>query len=560
MKEKTEKYIRFMLRPMMSQDKISQSIKRLDKYLAYIAEKYASDYSSLLDKYATYDDIDKLSYIKSFADPDNFLSNLASALKLKTDNQVWYMPDYLIKAFHIWSEDHRSSYAQEAEHVYLKIGSNYNEKQAEYHFLLWYYYRNKYFAHSDDKALPIEDISIEFLNRIISSTLFIMLYLVDKYNDDLEKLYNNKIYKQFDFDGYKQRIKNRYKQKGFEYLDVKWADEEGGKTIEEMIKNNKDGMIAAFIGEAGAGKTTALRRIEYIYAARTNRNFNVLPIFVELKTIEHGRNKLLRAISGILGTDEDFTRQILSEEGLVLLLDGINEVTNRTIAADIIKEVQELYLNNRNLHIYLTDRVNRSIIINVTAANISLYHLHALTLDNKKSYLKKNVNNDEARAFLTKELEDDSSKIIEVLNRQRTPLMLNILLNYINEYKSVPEDPVGSYIDKLFDRELREQKDADDPNAFEQLKFALAALADNYYDMPFNRFEGGAVIGRVREKMAYIGLDSSATLDLAVKMGLLEEKSDAEIAFANFEYANHFIAWATKRGIIKIIRGLNNAN
>ena len=195
---------------------------------------------------------------------------------------------------------------------------------------------------------------------------------------------------------YKQKINNADKRKGFVYLDVIWDEQldKSGITIDSMIADNCSGtgIIAAFIGEAGTGKTTALRRLEYLYAKRLNNRFDELPVFVELKNIGHGKDKLLHAIGDVLGTDESYTRQLLKEKSLVLLLDGMNEIPVPQFVADVRREVETLYSNNKKLKIYMTDRVNQSMIFDITSTRVLMYHLHALSQSNKEEYLRKNAN------------------------------------------------------------------------------------------------------------------------------------------------------------------------
>lgn len=558
MKQETKEFIKYNLKGLMGLERTSESIEQLENYLNYTADRFRDNYSSILDEFAEANQIKQYQMIKSFMAIEDFLGNLTTALKFRdkitalpseqNKTPVWTMQHYLKDAFEVFPANLNLS--RESKIEFLRNNQKtYPKDRPEYHFLLLYHYRNL-MDHNNGEATT-NTLNASDVNDITVSMLYVMLYLVHEYNDKLEVLYQNKVYKQFDFEGYQQSIISRYNKQGFVYLDVKWDENEGegGITIDNMIENNGKGMIAAFIGEAGSGKTTALRRLEYKYASKRRKNFEGLPVFIELKRIGAGKDRLVNAIGEALGTDSDYTRQILSEKGLVLLLDGMNEIPDSHVVADVRREIEEIYSGNKSLHIYLTDRTNRSGIFDITTATVTIYHLHALTWNNKIEYLRNNSNSEEVKALIENEIEKGE---LSDINSLTTPLMLNIFLNYINGYGKLPEDVFESYIDKLFERELKEQKDADDPKYIEQLKAALAVLASSFGCDPFKRPKAALLIGTLRDKLAYTELDSSSTIDLAIKMGLLTDTSDG-ICFSNSEFADYFLVFAVDEGLDEIL-------
>ena len=126
-------------------------------------------------------------------------------------------------------------------------------------------------------------------------------------------------------------------------------------------------------------------------------------------------------------------------------------------------------------------------------------------------------------------------------------------MNYVNEYGTIPEDIIGNYIDKLFEREVKEQKDADVPKHLEQYKDALGVLALSFMDEPFKRKEAAICIGKLKVVMAYPYLDSSSTIDLAIKMGLLKEVSTDDLQFVDHAFSDYFFACAAKEPYAKEI-------
>ena len=558
MKQETKEFIKYNLKGLMGLERTSESIEQLENYLNYTADRFRDNYSSILDEFAEANQIKQYQMIKSFMAIEDFLGNLTTALKFRdkitalpseqNKTPVWTMQHYLKDAFEVFPANLNLSRESKIENL-RNNQKTYPKDRPEYHFLLLYHYRNL-MDHNNGEATT-NTLNASDVNDITVSMLYVMLYLVHEYNDKLEVLYQNKVYKQFDFEGYQQSIISRYNKQGFVYLDVKWDENEGegGITIDNMIENNGKGMIAAFIGEAGSGKTTALRRLEYKYASKRRKNFEGLPVFIELKRIGAGKDRLVNAIGEALGTDSDYTRQILSEKGLVLLLDGMNEIPDSHVVADVRREIEEIYSGNKSLHIYLTDRTNRSGIFDITTATVTIYHLHALTWNNKIEYLRSNSNSEEVKALIENEIEKGE---LSDINSLTTPLMLNIFLNYINGYGKLPEDVFESYIDKLFERELKEQKDADDPKYIEQLKAALAVLASSFGCDPFKRPKAALLIGTLRDKLAYTELDSSSTIDLAIKMGLLTDTSDG-ICFSNSEFADYFLVFAVDEGLDEIL-------
>ena len=544
----------------MGKNRLEAAIGQLSDYLTYTKERFHDPYIDLLNEFAMSTLMDQKKMIKSFASIEDFLGQLALVLDLRQENEPlpsdirsgktpeWDMSHYYKNAFGLFDKDVSLKYESEHRQGYRK--DNY-----QYHFLTMYYYRILMDHHDEDQNTA--SLDADDLRSVTVSMLFCMLYLVNKYNDRLEGYYQSAINKQYDFDGYLERIKHNYKKQGFEYLEVRWDDvhciEE--RTIDAIISSNDNNRIITFIGEAGTGKTTALRRLEFQYAKKSSKSFDRLPVFIELKKLGYGDKTIANAVAEVLDIDSDMADQILDNNGLILLLDGLNEIPVTTRAAAVREEIERLYDKNDKILIYLTDRTNKNMTFNLIRG-ITDYHLHTLTWDDKITYLKANTKEADVRALIDGEIEKEKNGSKSVINRLKTPLMLNVFLNYIKDTKTVPEDVYESYVNRLFERERREQKDIDDPQYFDQLKDALSAIAYLFDRNSFKRIQAAKIIGKINIQLAYHDLDSSRTLELSVKMGILEELPDDTLKFSSSEYVDYFQTNAIVRGIDEYVEDL----
>ena len=92
------------------------------------------------------------------------------------------------------------------------------------------------------------------------------------------------------------------------------------------------------VGKPGSGKSTALRRLQWedaeccIQAIENKKRVPAIPIFLELRSLETSVEKLLQETLEWFGIDleEKPLKKLIRDKQLLLLLDGVNELPNKS--------------------------------------------------------------------------------------------------------------------------------------------------------------------------------------------------------------------------------------
>lgn len=563
-----KEFIRLCLNKLFSKTELETKIEKLDQYLDYINIKHNDTFGMVINNYSVASPLQQKTQLKSFLDIEQFLGRLADELNLSdasrlvplpsdirrgnTTNLSWTLERYLKQAFSLFSSNFKLS----VESMPINI-TKYQESSMERHFLHLYYYRNNLGDHYNANT-NVGDLSFDEINSLTKSMLFAIIFIIDKYDEELQKIYKkdskNQLIKAFDPKAYTNEIQLEYdRNRNFEYLDTKWVfdiEHTNGLTIKEIINEDYSNQIIAFIGEAGTGKTTALKRLEYEYAKKCTKNsFERLPIYIELKNLRPSDSALEKAIISRLRMQEGSAKTVIKNEALVLLLDGFNEISDKQFAASIRSEVEEILESNDKILLFITDRNNKHTQFKTIQSPFYCY-LHELSIEEKMIFFKSNSKRytsiDIINQQIVDETENGKTPIIQSL---KTPYMLSVFLSYVDEYGAIPKDPIQNYLEKLFEREEKEQKDSDDPKHFEQMKNVLGALAYKYENNEFRRLDAQRIIGRIKELFAYQALDSSECLELSIKMGLIERSGENTLRFKSKEFSDFFCIYALSEGI-----------
>lgn len=568
----TKDYIRLYLSSLYSQPDLERGISYLEKYLEFISWKYNDKYEDVLNEYSTASVLEQKNRIKALIDIECFLGQLAEILELKNNNNIvldsdirrgnttnpqWTMERYYKIAFKLFPRSFNLSTESVPE---TNIKRDKNGKK--YHFLNLYYYRNRVDAHFN-KDTNKNTLTATEVYGFTESMLFVMVYLMLKYQNDLEIVYKKESQdrnaRAFDIYKYENGIVRDYERnKAFEYLDTKWdfeADASTSKTITEIINENYSNEIIAFIGEAGTGKTTALKRLEYEYAKNSPKDsFENLPIYIELIKLRTSNSALIKGIAERLQLSEDTAKGIVNNEAIVLFLDGFNEISNRQFASSIKTEVEGILKANNKLRLFITDRTEDYLLFNSSQAT-SICKLHALSMEDKRDFFKKNSKSDAAFNIINEQINSELNEITKpIIRGLKTPYMLSVFLLFVEEYRSIPNSPMKNYIEKLFEREEQEHKDRDDPDHFKEMKKTLALIACKYEADDFSSTEAEQCIGRIKSIMGYSSLDSVECIELSVKMGLLENTNTDRLRFKSKEIKDYFINFADIEGLTGILR------
>ena len=244
--------------------------------------------------------------------------------------------------------------------------------------------------------------------------------------------------------------------RGFKYIDIAWKDDNSNSSsvkIGDLLTSDDNSL--KLTGEAGSGKTTALRRIEYLMAkALRNSGKGAVPVYISLNELSEGNNILITAAAEKLNVGIKETKELIKHNEICLLLDGFNEVLNRELKRRIASELDEIAQENEGCRIILTDRSlsRRDMPVLSQARKLILFEM---SLEDKVRFIKANCYDAETKKILLEEAEDCPETFVTM----KTPLALMHLIEVVKREKSIPLDITGTFIEMLLKRELEEKKD-----------------------------------------------------------------------------------------------------
>jgi hypothetical protein len=404
-------------------------------------------------------------------------------------------------------------------------------------FIRIYQFRNQ---KSHDPNL---NVSFDNINKIIKSTIVCYLEFADTIKGDILRVYNsNQIASQFDKKKYAQDLINEYNSSEFSksyFLNTKWYDPKANSAQYDVatILNIKP-LQLKMLGEPGAGKSTALLKIENNLAKRIAKGDNALiPVRINLGTISLDDNIIVNAVKNTLKTDFDTALQGIENNDFCLLLDGYNEILDLDTQRKFAGELDVLISRFPKLSVILTDRAVTAPRIKVMS-NARCLYLFNLTNDDKLLYFQKNASKPE-----TFEIIKRNPLSYQLLN---TPLKLKHFLALTEKNGRVPVNFTEEYIEMIFEREMLEKKDMN----LNYLPSYLEALAIS--ERPFTVIKALSVIAKVNNVLGYTIPDSMVCLDLAINMGILS-KNEGELDFTEEEFADYFLVKAAESGIDEVL-------
>ena len=316
-------------------------------------------------------------------------------------------------------------------------------------------------------------------------------------------------------------------------MDVHWVEEDSRDKSYSVVKllNRKELKCVKLLGEAGTGKSTALRRIEYIMASQyKGKRSTPLPVYIELGGLADGENVILTRIASVMEVEPGIAEDFLKNGELCLLLDGYNEILDLALKRKVAKELDYIGREFLQTRIFLTDRaVSRAGIPTLQPAR-KLY-LYPMTMEDRKKYFEKNCRDDACRQMILDRLEADPG-YFEAMN---TPLKLKQLLQVALHSRELPVDIVNEYIEYLMEREQDEKKDEN----IEYLPGFLQALAILEQESMTER-DALVQMAKCKNAFGFSLPDTRQCLKLSVDMGLLVYEDKETLRFANREYQEYF--------------------
>ena len=384
-----------------------------------------------------------------------------------------------------------------------------------------------------------------------------------KYNELKDILVENTLQESESFypNEYIKRIIDEYdKQEKFKYMDCHWLEEDSSSfdsNISNLIKSEeiwKKGEYGVkFLGEAGTGKTTALKRIQYNMAKNYAQNEgSKIPVYVSLCELSSDNNALQRKIGDILRLDNSEVRTLLEKGDLVLLLDGYNEILDSSVQKSVSKIVDGYFrVNYKNTRIYLSDRSVSKRSVPILRDSVKLY-LRKITLEEKLLFFRLRTSDEIYNLIYDKQRKNKA--FFKQLN---TPYKLLLFLEIVEHAYEIPEDITSAYINHLFERERNENKEKD-MDAIEDLLYALAIYL--YQNGEEGEEEGTPSIGRIealsllakaKNNLGYY-IEPEHFERVTRGMNILSWE-DERVEFTSREYLSYFMFEAMDKGVDKII-------
>ena len=135
---------------------------------------------------------------------------------------------------------------------------------------------------------------------------------------------------QYDIDTLLNNLIREYDQKigkGFRYVSLLWESSETNQSKQLQLDNLLEDKQILLSGDAGCGKTTALDQLEYQAAKKyIAGQTSVIPVKLALIK-ENPTLSLTEMVCHKLNIPSEYYRTLLQQKNLLLLIDGLNELT-----------------------------------------------------------------------------------------------------------------------------------------------------------------------------------------------------------------------------------------
>lgn len=321
-----------------------------------------------------------------------------------------------------------------------------------------YQLSNKTKAHNnpeDDNLIDnIKNLFIVYLDQCIRNYDLIC----DVYVSELiERKINYKAYAEEHLNGFADFLDD--------FLQLNWEGDKNDVFEYDYSKSVK------FVGEAGMGKTTQMRRMYYqLLSDVAEGNKKIIPIWIELKDVKEDACSMKALLEMNLGEYGHYYNRMIEKNVLALFLDGYNEILNENVKRMIANEVDNLHKIHPEILIALTDRSKKS---NPT-----------VLMKNSVSYTFKGLTKEEIEKYAL--LKCDKDKVDDILAYLKTvewlystnmiPEKMNNLIDLLSDgIEPENEDEFYDvYLEYILDREVDDKKET----RIEDLKFCLGELTN----------------------------------------------------------------------------------
>lgn len=335
------------------------------------------------------------------------------------------------------------------------------------------------------------------------------------------------------------------KRNGFVYFPLSWEgqgddDQNKYRHIEASeLSSDRHVLLSA---EAGCGKTTSLKNLEYQLAkSYLAGDSNKIPVNIALID-ESPDTPLKEIICRKLNVSLSYCDELLEKGIIYLMVDGLNELTsNMELRKKFVVSLESFFRTYPKVYVIVTDRKFSSSFIRVDKT----YHLKRMENQDVLSYAKTKAECDAKTLELLEEvLNKPAFKGLEY-----TPLIVNRLIISLSSGGQVPNDLselISGYLEALMKREYEEKRDYNAaPGKLDIFLMRLAVEADE--SSPIDYLRALKICAESKEEYG-IDLSSNYGIDLAIQMGILRRVGE-EIEFAFEEYQTHYFMKAVEKNV-----------
>ena len=397
-----------------------------------------------------------------------------------------------------------------------------------------------------------EDLSQKEIFELISACLALYLHTAISLQSQIEEAYDKaKNEDGFNAKQYCLDIISRYgklEQDGFRYVDIAWksslAQSVDFSTVDSIMDDPNP--LVKILGEAGCGKTTVLKQIEYLLAKRfCAGESDLFPVLISLDGVRLGTSvhiSIEDVICSHLHITKDILKSMQRRNMIYLLLDGFSKILDLNIRKQIAYSIDSMSRKFPKQKILLTDRSLMRPAINTMAAAM-VYRRYPMDGAMKKNFIAANCLDADANALLLSYF----TKNPAYFENFNTPARLKQLIELVSDHKVIPANFDGEYIHFLFTRTLNSRRDE---NSDYLEDFACALSIANDTGMPEKA--AYACLARCKQILGYTIPDSRKCLNLLIEIGILHN-NDGIIDFCHPAYRNYFLMIAFRNDLVNIL-------
>lgn len=182
-----------------------------------------------------------------------------------------------------------------------------------------------------------------------------------------------------------------------EYQDDSLDSKRRKGTVEYLRDNSIPERRMMIWGEAGLGKTTTLEYLTYIDAKKRLKDTNCnIPILISLGVLTDSKYTIKQYICDKLDISIDMCETLLDDGKINLFLDGVNEIPSDTggiLKTVRMREIKQLIKDYPKTFMIITNRPQDTRDFN----NVPIFNLMKLSRDEMEEFIKKNVDEEDAR-------------------------------------------------------------------------------------------------------------------------------------------------------------------